>query len=190
MTILFKLILILLLLVLCLASFYFTFFNGKPVSKIYRGCKNKLYKYSPTTCTPKSYKLTFIFDEKENRFKLHGIWQDSCAECLSCGYPSCCNNDLVYTDPYDPTNFIGRNWFNTTSSEECTDKRNVSLFEHEYYKHISCSNITNTTDFLNLAIELYDKYYDDYVINKCQGCDEIWLNLDENYNYVSTECKK
>ena len=149
----------------------------------------KNMKYSPDICTPIEYKFTFIFDKKENRFKCHGIWSDKCLECPTCSYPTCCNNNkLIYTDPYDPTNFIQRNWFNSTSHEDCSDNRKVSLFEHEYFKHISCTNITNTTDFLNLAIYLYDLYYYEYVNDHCNGYNEIWLDLDENFNYVLTEC--
>ena len=148
-------------------------------------------QYSPTICTPVDYKFTFIFDSRENRFKCHGVWLETCLECPSCGFPMCCNTDkIIYRDPYDPTNFIPTNWYNSTSNEECVLHTPVPLFEHEYYKHISCSNITNTTDFLNLAIDLYDRYYDAYVVDQCQGYNQIWLNLDANYNYVSTECVK
>jgi hypothetical protein len=148
--------------------------------------------YSPDVCTPTDYKFTFIFDHNTNTFKTHGIWQETCEECPQCGYPSCCNLDQVnYTDPYDPTNFIPTKWYNTTAHEDCTDGHKVQLFEHEYIKHISCSSdMKTTTEFLDKAIELYDKYYLDYVDGKCEGYDQIWLSLDKNYDYVSTECVK
>ncbi len=147
-------------------------------------------KYSPTACTITNYKFTFIFDDNQEVYKVHGIWPEQCVECPTCGYPSCCNVDkIIYSDPYDPSNFIVNNWYATTTKEECTHKSNVTLFEHEYYKHISCTNMTNTTVFLNKTIELYDKYYNKYVNNKCIGYSEIWLSLDENYNYISSECK-
>lgn len=145
--------------------------------------------YSPTTCTASNYKFTFIFDNFAKRFKVHGLWIDGCYECDSCGYPTCCNPDkIVYTEPNDPSNFIETNWYDSSSNEECILHEKVSLFKHEYYKHISCSNITNTTDFLNVVIDLYDKYYDEYVLNKCNGSNELWLDLDENMEYVKTEC--
>jgi len=146
--------------------------------------------YSPATCTPLKYKFTFIFDKTEHIFKVHGIWPDLCAECTTCSYPSCCNADnITYTEPYDPTHFIPLNWFNGTATEDCTDQRKVSLFEHEFYKHASCSTDMKTTDdFLNKAIELYDSYYGVYVSGKCDGYSQLWIDLDDQYGYVGTIC--
>lgn len=148
------------------------------------------YTYSPTVCTPIEYKFTFIFDKTQNEFKVHGIWPDVCLECTTCSYPTCCNiENVIYTEPYDPTNFIQTKWFNTTTTEDCTRQDVVSLFKHEYYKHISCSNdMNNTTEFLNKTIDLYNKYYETYVREQCIGYSQIWLSLDQNYNYVSSEC--
>ena len=148
-----------------------------------------LVGYSPTSCTITNYMLTFIYDDNSSSFKVHGLWPEECAECVECSYPSCCNiDDVIYEYPYDPTNFIDNYWYNTTTTESCTGEENVILFEHEYYKHISCTDIGNTTNFLNLTMDLYDYYYDDYVNGKCNGYDELWLNLDANYDYILTEC--
>lgn len=146
--------------------------------------------YSPEICTITNYKFTFIYDQNETRFKVHGIWPDGCEECLNCAYPSCCNiQNIIYNDPYDPNNFINKNWFQTQTSDGCNVKQNkVSLFEHEYYKHISCTNIKTTTDFLNLAESLYEKYYETYVVGFCNKKNEIWINLDKNFDYVDYEC--
>lgn len=150
---------------------------------------NKL-KYSPTICTPTNYDLTFLYDNNSSSWKIHGLWPEICAECATCGYPYCCNIDNVtYEYPNDPTNFISQFWYNTTTKEECTGSRDVILFEHEYYKHISCTNIGSTTDYLNLMIQLYKRYYSDYVEKKCNGFDQLWINLDQNLNYIRTNCK-
>lgn len=99
---------------------------------------NEIIKYSPIQCTITNYDFTFIYDNTSKSFKIHGLWPEICIECISCGYPSCCNiNSINYTYPYDPTNFIVDNWYSSESNEECTGKRNVILFEHEFYKHIS-----------------------------------------------------
>jgi len=147
-------------------------------------------QYSPNICTITKYKFTFIYDQKEQRFKVHGIWPDECQECTSCSYPSCCNiENVIYTEPDDPTNFINTNWFQTETNNECEINENkVSLFQHEYYKHISCTNLKTTTNFKNLAETLYNKYYEKYVINNCKTYDQIWLNLDNNFNYIDYEC--
>jgi ribonuclease I len=148
-----------------------------------------VYAYAPEDCTITNYMFTFIWDNKNESFKVHGLWPEQCTECITCGYPSCCNAyDIIYTDPYDPTNFIQNYWYNTTTSEECTGLKSVSLFEHEYYKHISCTDMTTTTEFLNQTIELYDRYYDNYVKGKCESYHELWLNLDDKYKYLYTKC--
>lgn len=150
---------------------------------------SKRYSYSPNLCTPVEYKFTFIFDQNEKVFKVHGIWPDKCKECLDCDYPTCCDiSKLEYTYPNDPTNFIQNKWFNSTAHEDCSDNRKVMLFEHEYWKHVSCSNMKTTDEFLSKAIELYDKYYDEYVEKKCENYKQIWLNLDENFNLINTTC--
>lgn len=148
-----------------------------------------LTPYSPSECTVNNYDFTFLYDQNSDSFKVHGLWPEICAECIECGYPSCCNVESIeYVYPNDPTNFIADNWFDTTSTEECTQKRDVILFEHEYYKHISCTQLKTTDEFLKLIMYLYNNYYDKYVVNNCQGYQQLWLNLDENYNYNGTKC--
>lgn len=168
----------------------FTFFTYLYVFLFSRTYLEPNVGYSPSVCTITNYKFTFLFDHKTNSFKVHGLWPDSCAECPSCSYPSCCNMDqIVYEEPDDPTNFIPTKWYNTTAHNDCGNGEKVQLFEHEYIKHISCdSKIITTTDFLNKVIDLYDKYYYGYVNGKCKNYDQLWLSLDEDYIYVTTDC--
>lgn len=140
--------------------------------------------YSPNTCTVTNYDFTFLFDKQSQQFKVHGVWPEQCQECIDCGYPSCCNiNNINYVYPNDTTNFIKNYWYNTITTEECTGITDVILFEHEFYKHISCTNLKTTNDFLKLVIFLYNAYYDKYVYNKCIGYNQLWLNLDNNFMY-------
>jgi len=141
--------------------------------------------YSPPVCNITDYYFTFLYDT--DRFKVHGLWPEHCNECYECGYPTCCKN-ITYTKPIDNSNFIFNNWYNATTMEECYLYKNVSLFEHEYYKHISCTNIKTTTEFLQYIIKLFNKYYSYYVVGKCKGFDELWLSLDSNFNYKHTLC--
>lgn len=146
-------------------------------------------QYSPSECNVTHYSFTFLYDNSTNNFKIHGLWAEQCSQCYSCGYPTCCNIYINYTYPNDPDNFIEKYWFNSITNEECTNKKNVILFEHEYYKHISCTNLTTTDDFLQLIIILYNKYYNNYVYKKCLNYDQLWLSLDNNYNYQNiTKC--
>jgi hypothetical protein len=150
---------------------------------------SSVYSYSPTSCTVTNYDFTFIYDKENEIYKIHGLWPEICAECPECNYPSCCNiENVVYEYPEDPTGFIDDNWYKTLSREECNNLGEVILFEHEYYKHISCTNLKTTDEFLKLVIFLYNNYYDKYVANNCVGYNQLWLNLDENYNYNSTKC--
>jgi len=150
---------------------------------------NEIIKYSPTQCTVTNYDFTFLYDNKSNLFKIHGLWPEICSECIDCGYPSCCNIESInYTYPYDPTNFILNNWFNTETIEECTGIRNITLFEHEFYKHISCTNLKTTDEFLTLIIFLYNKYYNSMVASNCMGYEQLWLNLNANFEYNRTKC--
>jgi len=147
--------------------------------------------YSPTKCTVTNYDLTFLFDQNSQTFKVHGLWAEICTECPSCSYPSCCNiKNITYEYPDDPSNFIGNYWFNTTTKEECMGISDVILFEHEYYKHISCTNIGNTTNFLNLMIQLYNKYYVSNVTTNCKGYNQLWINIDQDFNYNNLTCKE
>lgn len=151
-----------------------------------------MYKsYEPTVCTITDYKFTFIFDKPTDRFKIHGLWPNGCIECPDCSYPSCCNIDKInYTEPFDPLNFIEQNWYQSLTTNGCTESsEKVQLFEHEYYKHASCTNLTSSTEFLNLTIGLYDQYYMKYVVPNCLNSNEIWLDLDNNYEFVKFECK-
>lgn len=146
--------------------------------------------YSPPKCTPINYDFTFLYDHSSGVFKVHGCWPEICKECTKCGYPQCCNgNKSTYTPPYDPNNWIEQYWYNSTTKNDCTGEHNISLFHHEYDKHISCSEIGNTTSFLNLIMQLYDKYYDNYVKDKCNSSEQLWINMDANFNYIKTTCK-
>lgn len=148
-----------------------------------------LLSYHPDICNVTNYMFTFLYDHHAQRFKIHGLWAEQCSQCSSCGYPSCCSIDKIhYVYPDDPDNFIKEYWYNTTTTEECTNIKNVILFEHEYYKHISCTDIKSTQEFLEVVKNLYAKYYKDFVDKKCIGHHQLWLNLDNNYKYIQTYC--
>jgi hypothetical protein len=145
--------------------------------------------YSPYNCTVVNYDFTFLYDTSEQKFKVHGLWGELCLECENCGFPSCCNIDSInYNYPNDTTNFIKDNWFNSITIEECTNTRNVILFEHEYYKHISCTDLKTTDEFLQLIIFLYNNYYEKYVNNNCIGYNQLWINLNSLFEYNGTLC--
>ena len=154
-------------------------------------------QYSPASCNATNYDFTFIYDEGEKVFKVHGLWPEQCAECLTCGYPSCCDTkDVSYVFPSDPEQvaFLNARWFNATTQEECLNKRIrgdlVPLFEHEFFKHASCTAFRQSaSDFVEQVMRLYDKYYAMRVENQCVGYKQLWLNLDGNFAYNNvTKC--
>lgn len=154
-------------------------------------------QYSPASCNVTNYDFTFIYDEGEKAFKVHGLWPEQCAECLTCGYPSCCAaTNMSYVFPSDPEQvaFISTRWFNATTQEECLNVGNngdlVPLFEHEYFKHASCTAFRqSTSDFVEQVMRLYDEYYAMRVENQCAGYKQLWLNLDGNFEYNNvTKC--
>ena len=153
--------------------------------------------YSPAGCNVTNYDFTFIYDESEKVFKVHGLWPEQCAECLTCGYPSCCAaTNMSYVFPSDPEQvaFINTRWFNATTQEECLNVGNngdlVPLFEHEYFKHASCTVFRQSaSDFVQQVMRLYDEYYAMRVENRCAGYKQLWLNLDGNFEYNNvTKC--
>jgi ribonuclease I len=154
-------------------------------------------QYSPAGCNVTNYDLTFIYDDNEKAFKVHGLWPEQCAECLACGYPSCCDTgNMSYVFPIDPVQiaFLNARWFNATTQEECVNVGNgddlVPLFEHEFFKHASCTPFRRgASQFVEQVMQLYDEYYATHVENQCAGYNQLWLNLDGNlaYNNV-TKC--
>ena len=196
----------------------------------------KCSSYSPASCNVTNYDFTFIYDDNEKAFKVHGLWPEQCGECLACGYPSCCDaSNMSYIFPSDPGQiaFLNARWFNATTREECFNKRieykriehkrignkrignkrignkriehkrighkrignennddEVSLFEHEFFKHASCTPFRqNTSRFVEQVMRLYDEYYATHVENRCAGYNQLWLNLDGNFAYNNiTKC--
>ena len=182
--------------------------------------------YNPSSCSVTNYDFTFIYDDADKVFKVHGLWAEQCAECLTCGYPSCCNTaNMSYVYPSDPNQvaFLNARWFNATTREECFNKRighkrighkrighkrirhkrighkriehkdnddEVSLFEHEFFKHASCTAWRQSaSEFVEQVMRLYDTYYATHVVNQCGGYSQLWLNLDGKFAYNNvTKC--
>ena len=153
--------------------------------------------YSPASCNVTNYDFTFIYDDGEKAFKVHGLWPEQCAECLTCGYPSCCDaSNMSYVFPSDPVQiaFLNSQWFNATTQEECVNVGNgndlVPLFEHEFFKHASCTPFRQgASQFVEQVMRLYETHYKTRVENQCTGYKQLWLNLDGNFAYNNvTKC--
>jgi hypothetical protein len=66
----------------------------------------------------------------------------------------------------------------------------VPLFEHEFFKHASCTPFRQSaSQFVQQVMRLYDAYYATHVENRCAGYKQLWLNLDCNFAYNNvTKC--
>jgi hypothetical protein len=122
---------------------------------------------------------------------------------------------MSYVHPSDPKQvaFLNARWFNATTREECFNKRignkrignkrignkrikhednedEVSLFEHEFFKHASCTAWRQSaSEFVEQVMRLYDTYYATHVANQCNGYSQLWLNLDDKFAYNNvTKC--
>jgi hypothetical protein len=108
---------------------------------------------------------------------------------------------MSYVFPSDPEQvaFINTRWFNATTKEECLNVGNgdlvpllelVSLLEHEFFKHASCTALRQSASgFVEQVMRLYDEYYAMRVVNQCAGYKQLWLNLDGNFEYNNvTKC--
>ena len=49
--------------------------------------------------------------------------------------------------------------------------------------------MSTTTEFLNIVEYLYDMYYETKVNNFCNGYNEIWLDLTDDYEYIGFTCR-
>jgi ribonuclease I len=177
------------------------YFLVPPLPSSLSSSQNPPSDYSPASCSVTNYDLTFIYDENESVFKVHGLWPEQCAECLTCGYPSCCDaTNMSYVYPSDPSQiaFLNAQWFNATTKEECLNKRTrdagmndlVPLFEHEFFKHASCTAFRQSaSEFVQEVMRLYETHYKTRVENQCAGYKQLWLNLDGNFAYNNvTKC--
>jgi hypothetical protein len=104
---------------------------------------------------------------------------------------------MSYVYPSDPEQvaFLEARWFNATTQEECLNKKIdngvlVPLFEHEFFKHASCTLLRQSaSQFVEQVMRLYDEYYATHVENQCAGYKQLWLNLDGNFTYNNvTKC--
>jgi ribonuclease I len=148
-----------------------------------------LSDYHPSYCTVENYLFTFIKDNET--YKVHGLWPEACKECRTCNYPTCCNNNVTFTEPHDPTNFIKNNWYQSLAHNNCnvcSVSKYIPLFEHEFYTHGTCMNIRNTTTYLNVVKSLYEKFNDLIVNNSCGNYHYMMLHLNNNMNFVKTIC--
>ncbi len=139
----------------------------------YNGDNNDNRNQQPNVkCNIKCQKLTYIFDKHDGKFKIHGLWPNFYNNCKPITYRQ-------YTEPRDPSNFIEKNWFKRCGSEQ-------SLFKYEYEKHGRDYDL-DADGYLNLVVKLHDKYKKN-LTNKCEGYDQLWINLDKNTNYLYTSC--
>lgn len=114
--------------------------------------------YHPVTCEIQQYVFAFLWNGSD--YQIHGLWPDQCKECVSCGYPTCCNAAKFtghYQAPSDQV-FVENYWYGglhtvSPSISSCGEKAST-LLEHEVLKHGSCMGYF-TDDYVAKVKEVY-----------------------------------
>ncbi len=124
-------------------------------------CVYFFFFYDTQPNESKKYILTFKYDNRLNRYMIHGLWLDNVTHC-----------DGEYVIPDDKNNFIKNNWYDRN-----VNAKENTLFKYEYIKHGTCFGVT-TNEYADLVKDLYDKHYDKYIKNNKSNTKEIWLYMD------------
>lgn len=149
-------------------------------------------------CTPTQYVFSFLWSSADQHYQVHGLWPETCAECVTCGYPSCCANTTTFVSPEDDAQFIAHHWYNSTSKAPCLSSSSsslsvvVPLFQHEYQKHGTCLCSANqtpvtSTEYLATVETLFDRY-DPLANTACSPPSQPWLYLDAHFELQQTRC--
>jgi len=134
--------------------------------------------YSPKICTVTTYIFAFVWNQQE--YKIHGLWPNSCAQCNSCGYPSCCI--APKSSIFNQSEFVDKYWLNglDESKDSVCNQTTHYLYEHEAFKHGSCMNLS-VNDYVLKTKAIFEKYQDQ-LPSLCNGQAECNLNLDDDLN--------
>ena len=125
--------------------------------------------YHPSECSISSYRLQYINNEE---LKLHGLWPEKCCQCDSCGYPTYCKNTTLNQSS------LGKELIDTINEVYANDTiSSLQLSEHEYLKHGSCTD-TSESEFFLLSIRLFERY------RQYSPC----VLLDNNFNILNETC--
>jgi ribonuclease I len=134
--------------------------------------------YHPKICTILTYIFALVYNN--NSYKIHGLWPNSCLECKSCNYPTCCQKITNYEISNNNLKFVENYWLDGTTvvkHDECNMTTN-KLYEYEFSKHGTCMN-KNINDYINSVSELYYKLEKqlDNLCNNNHTCNIVLDNL-------------
>lgn len=134
--------------------------------------------YCPKICNITSYIFAFVLYQQE--YKIHGLWPNSCAECNSCGYPTCCIG--LKSEYFNQSKFVHQYWLNglDESINFVCNQTTHYLYEHEAYKHGSCMNLS-VNDYVLKTKSVFEKFHDQ-LKDLCAGKSNCNLYLDGSYN--------
>ena len=120
--------------------------------------------YHPRYCTPTLYKFALLNSKSHNRYMIHGLWVEECAECnYSCGYPTFCN--IAEKNNFNVSQLIPI-WKNLTVDYfPGGNPEYNNLLKHEWLKHGTCTNFTELSFFTNTLI-IYQKLMHNNFIDK------------------------
>lgn len=145
--------------------------------------------YHPLLCDIQQYVFAFLWNGSD--YQIHGLWPDQCKECMTCGYPTCCNSSKFASSYQEPSDisFVKEYWYGglqkkSSPIETCGIKA-FTLLEHEVVKHGSCMNYF-TDEYVAKVKEVYFEHEIEFQkqchLLKMNDCE---LRLNQDFNLIT-----
>jgi len=132
------------------------------------------------------YSFIFIKDIDNMSYKIHSLLPQFNDKCITEKYS---NYKKIFTEPYDPDNFIKKNWLQTINTTNINNNiENVNLFEYNNYIQSIYMKLDNSTEFLNIVRNTYNNLYNHIINNNCGNYMFMIYHLDKNMNFVELAC--
>lgn len=122
------------------------------------------FNYSPKICNPTYYRLSLL--KLNNTFLIHGLWIEQCSECISCGYPTSCNNIKFNISELIPIFSNLKKFWYPAINPNLND-----LIIHEWEKHGTCTNMSEL-NYFNTTIYLYKTLLNRKMLSNCDYNDD------------------
>lgn len=109
--------------------------------------------YNPPYCNATTFIFALLWYDGANNtslnsasWRIHGLWPETCIECLNCGYPSYCRKVHFNDSAIDRLREkIKERWF-----------PGKDLLVHEWNKHGSCDGKVTEFEYFNKTLNLWD----------------------------------
>jgi len=137
--------------------------------------------YHPKICKIITFIFALIY---ENTYKVHGLWPNSCSECIQCGYPTCCQK-VNFNDTIRDIKFIENYWLDGLKNNkhiECNLTMD-NLYKYEFVKHGSCMD-SDINNYINTVSKIYYQYENQFD-KLCKNQTNCNLIMNSNYEITN-----